>query len=138
MRRGRIGAAACGLILGFSLSRIGFTDFGEVHRMFTFADLRLFLTFLTGVLLSGVGLLIVARDTALERRPIHKGTIAGGVLFGVGWALTGACPGASLVQLGEGTLPAALTIAGIVLGTVLYRAVHARWFRWDRGACEDA
>ena len=37
--------AVVGIMLGFSLSRIGFADWGEVHRMFTFADLRLTFTF---------------------------------------------------------------------------------------------
>jgi hypothetical protein len=126
-----------GLLLGFSLSWMGFADFGEVHRMFTFADLRLVLTFFAGVALTGLGFALLARGRFLEPRPIHKGSLAGGVLFGVGWALTGACPGAALVQLGEGQLPALLTLVGIAAGTVLYRAVHARWLGWERYACED-
>ena len=34
-----------GILLGYILSRIGFTDFGEVHNMFLLTDLRMFLTF---------------------------------------------------------------------------------------------
>ena len=50
-------AALFGLLLGFSLSWMGFADFGEVHRMFVFADLRLFLTFACGVTLTGLAFL---------------------------------------------------------------------------------
>jgi uncharacterized membrane protein YedE/YeeE len=124
-----------GLLLGFSLSWMGFADFGEVHRMFTFADLRLFLTFVGGVALTGAGFAILSRGKSLAPKPLHKGTIVGGVLFGVGWAITGACPGAALVQLGEGQLIALVTLGGIFAGTLLYRPLHARLFRWDRGAC---
>jgi uncharacterized membrane protein YedE/YeeE len=129
--------ALAGLLLGFSLSWMGFADFGQVHRMFTFADLRLLYSFLLGAALTGGGLYLLSRGQPLQPRPIHRGTIAGGVLFGIGWALTGACPGASLVQLGEGQLAALISVGGIVAGTLAYRHAHARWFGWDRGACGD-
>jgi len=132
------GMALFGLALGFALSWMGFADFREVHRMFTFADPRLLLTFFAGVGLSGLGFWALARGRALEPKPIHKGTIIGGILFGLGWAITGACPGAALVQLGEGQLAALATLAGILGGTFVYRLVHDRWLRWERvGACYD-
>ena len=60
----------------------------------------------------------------------------GGVLFGVGWALSGACPGIILVQVGEGKLGALVTLAGVFLGNALYAAVHQRYFRFSVGSCE--
>ena len=62
--------------------------------------------------------------------------VPGGVLFGIGWALCGACPSVPWVQLGEGKLASLATLAGVFAGTILYRTVHARFFRWDRGSCE--
>jgi uncharacterized membrane protein YedE/YeeE len=131
-----VGVALFGFLLGFSLDRIGFSDWGEVHRMFLFADLRLFLTFATGVTLTMIGFFALFRGEPMPRRAIHRGTIPGGVLFGVGWALTGACPGIILVQLGEGQLPGLVTLAGVLAGTALYPRLHARFFRWDPGSCE--
>ncbi len=128
--------AAFGLGLGYSLTRIGFWDFGEVNRMFRLVDLRLLFTFAGAVALCMAGFLALDgwRQTP---RPIHRGTVAGGVLFGVGWALTGACPAGALVQIGSGYLPALLTLGGILLGTWAYRRVHARFFRWDVGSCDS-
>ena len=60
----------------------------------------------------------------------------GGVLFGAGWALTGACPSIALVQLGEGKLGALVTLVGIFAGNALYAAVHERYFRFSVGSCE--
>ena len=131
-----IRVAVLGLALGFGLSSIGFSDWGEVHRMFVFADLRLFLTFLGGVALTMAGFAVAARGMRLAPRPMHKGIVPGGVLFGVGWALSGACPSIMLVQLGEGRLPAAFTLVGVVFGTLLYPRVHRAFFRWDAGTCE--
>lgn len=125
-----------GLLMGMSLTFIGFSDFGEVHRMFVFADLRLLLVFAGGVALSMVGFLVLAHGQKLPRKPLHKGSIAGGVLFGLGWAVTGACPSVAVVQLGEGHLPALATMTGIVVGVMSYRWMQNRYFHWDTGACE--
>jgi hypothetical protein len=130
------GVAGFGLLLGFSLDRIGFSDWREVHRMFLFADLRLFLTFATGVAIAMIGFFTILRREPMPRRAVHPGTIPGAVLFGTGWALTGACPGIMLVQLGEGQLPGLVTLVGVLAGTALYPIAHARYFRWDPGTCE--
>ena len=131
---------ALGVAFGFCLSRIGFTSWDEVHAMFTFSDLRLVIAFGTAVALLSVGWVVVRRlrprDPAFSPRPIHKGTLVGGVLFGAGWALTGACPSIALVQLGEGKLGALVTLVGIFAGNALYAAVHERYFRFSVGSCE--
>lgn len=46
--------------------------------------------------------------------------ILGALVFGVGWALSGACPGTALVQIGEGKFMAIATVLGILLGAWLY------------------
>jgi uncharacterized protein len=127
-------AAFLGLSLGAVLARIGFHDYREVHRMFVFADRRLFYTFVAAVAFSALGFLLIGGARA--RRAFHRGIVPGSVLFGLGWALTGACPAIALVQLGHGYLPAVATAAGILFGTFLYRVVHRRWFRWDPGSCD--
>lgn len=113
-----------GVALGFSLSRIGFTSYAELHKMFVFADLRMFLVFMGGVVVVAAGLLATRRFRALPRRAIHRGTVIGGVLFGLGWAVAGACPGVAFVQLGEGKLWALASIAGIAVGTFACRGLR--------------
>lgn len=127
-------------MFGFALSRIGFSSWDQVHRMFTFADLRLTLTFASAVAFLAVAWIVIARTTGASWAPrrLHPGTIAGGALFGVGWALTGACPSIALVQLGEGQLGAVLTLVGIFAGNWLYSVVHERYFRWSAASCVDA
>lgn len=136
-----LGTALVGLTFGFALSRIGFSSWDEVHRMFTFDSLRLLLAFCLAVAVMSVGWYLVARASSTPPRwtprNIHKGTVAGGLLFGAGWALSGACPSIALVQLGEGKLLAVLTIAGIFAGNWLYSVVHERFFRWTTASCTD-
>lgn len=130
-----------GALMGFCLSRIGFTSWDEVHAMFTFHSLRMFLAFCGSVALLAVAwpLLSKLRPGLARMRPrvIHRGSIAGGVLFGMGWALSGACPSIGLAQIGEGQLAAGWTLLGMVAGNWLYAAVHVRFLRWDTGSCVD-
>lgn len=68
---------------------------------------------------------IAGKPIDVHRKPWHRGAIWGGFVLGAGWALTGACPGTAIVQVGQGKLLAALsTVSGILAGTYLYG-----WFR---------
>lgn len=123
-----------GLLLGFCLSRMGYSDFSEIYAMFTFGDPRLYLTFAGGVALITLCFALLLRGK-VANRPLHRGTVIGAALFGLGWALTGACPAIALVQIGEGKLAALLSLFGVLLGTAIYPAVHRRFFKWEMGSC---
>ncbi len=128
-------SAIMGLMMGFSLSYIGFTSFDEVHKMFLFADLRLLFTFAGAVMFAMVFFNFFVEGMPPKGKRFHPGIIPGGLLFGVGWAVTGSCPSIALVQLGEGQLAAGFTLLGIVFGVWAYRHVHRMFFNWDRGSC---
>ena len=141
MTRALIGNGTIGLALGFALSCIGFSSVDSLHKMFHFSDLRMLFTFCLTVFLLAVGWKIIAaiakEKPSWEPKPIHRGTLAGGVLFGAGWALCGACPSVALVQLGEGQGLALCTLAGILLGNWIYGVLHARYLRFDTGSCQS-
>lgn len=126
---------------GFSLSRVGFASWDQVNAMFRFADLRMFLAFCGAVVLLAGAWPLLARALPgrgpFRTRSIHRGTLLGGLLFGAGWAISGACPSIAFVQLGEGQLAAGFTLTGILAGNWLYGAVHARYLRWDTASCVD-
>jgi len=137
--RERILTVLIGVGFGFALSRIGFASWDEVHGMFTFSDLRLLFTFMFAVALIVPSWFVFERlgMAAWVKRSIHPGTVAGGVLFGMGWAISGACPSIGLVQLGEGQLGAIWTLVGIFAGNALYAWIHPRVFGWSTGSCLD-
>lgn len=128
-----------GLMFGVVLARIGFTSWDEVHAMFTFADLRLVLTFgLAVVCIAFAWRLLIKRTRAsFGPRRLHPGVVPGAIMFGIGWAVSGACPSIALVQIGEGQLGAGWTVLGIFAGNWLYGRVHQRFFRWDPGVCGE-
>jgi uncharacterized membrane protein YedE/YeeE len=135
--------AAFGLALGFTLSSAGFSDWTEIHRMFTFgvgeggpdaASLRLLLAFAGAVALAMTGFFLLARRDTLPPRTLTRATVPGALVFGAGWALCGACPAVALVQLGEGKVAAVATLAGMLGGLRLHRAARRR-FRWRSDSC---
>ncbi|WP_020604912.1 DUF6691 family protein [Spirosoma spitsbergense] len=53
-------------------------------------------------------------------KKFNKGQVYGGLIFGLGWALTGACPGPIFAQIGSGFLVVGVTLLSAVAGTWLY------------------
>lgn len=128
-----------GLLFGFALSRSGATDYDAIAGMFLLQDLRLMGVIGVAILLAAPAFAWLRRrriagpiDCAisLKPKPRKAGNIVGGLLFGAGWALTGTCPGTGLAQLGEGKLVAGFTIAGMLVGTLLYRRYGAAVESW--------
>jgi uncharacterized protein len=122
-----------GLALGYTLSWMGFSDYDEIVAMLSLENPRLWLSFALAVLVAGIVFRYDHR--AAPRRHLHPGVIPGSIVFGIGWAIIGVCPGSGLTQLGEGQAPALLSMSGIVFGTWFYGALHKRFFRWDTGSC---
>lgn len=56
----------------------------------------------------------------LDEKPFSKGQIFGGLLFGFGWALTGACPGPIYAQIGTGVTVFIITLLSALTGTWVY------------------
>ena len=128
-----LATVAAGLALGFTVTNIGFGDYAELHRMFTFQDLRMFLAFAGAVAIIVVVLALVR----VRRTPprLHAGVVPGAVLFGVGWAISGGCPAIPIIQVGSGYLPALVSIAGIVVGVRLCRWTTTHHLHIDTGSC---
>ncbi|MCX4641410.1 MULTISPECIES: YeeE/YedE thiosulfate transporter family protein [unclassified Streptomyces] len=122
-----------GLALGYTVSRIGFGDYAELNRMFTFQDLRMFFSFAgaVGIIVCAFALLRIRRTPGR----IHAGVIPGAVLFGTGWAISGGCPAIPIIQVASGYVPALVTIVGVIVGIRLCRWANARYFHLDRGSC---
>jgi rhodanese-related sulfurtransferase len=124
-----------GIVFGFVLARVGATDFDAIAGMFLLRDLHLAGVIAVAVLVAAPAFWWLRRRgvagpsgcrITLAPKPQKPGLVAGSLLFGAGWGLTGTCPGTALAQLGEGRWVAAATIAGILGGAALYRALGAR------------
>lgn len=60
------------------------------------------------------------KEIKFAPKKFHKGTVIGGLLFGFGWALTGACPGPLYAQIGNGASIVIVTLFSAIVGTWVY------------------
>jgi uncharacterized membrane protein YedE/YeeE len=127
--RGKLAFLACGIFFGFSLSRVGASNYDLIYNMFSGTDFKLAWIMITAIITSYIGMRWLHRQgdrgykdlfIVVTRKPLSWLTPVGGLLFGIGWAMGGACPGTVLVQVGEGKLLGLFTVAGILAGTSLY------------------
>jgi hypothetical protein len=117
---------AGGLVFGFGL---GFSRMARpevVLDFLQFEDLGLLFVMGGAAVVSGLGFVIVPRlrnsapltgDVYQRRlRSFDRNVLVGGAVFGVGWGVSGICPGAAYASLGIGNWPILWAIAGMFLG----------------------
>ncbi|SDC22732.1 DUF6691 family protein [Niabella drilacis] len=63
---------------------------------------------------------ITGEKIEIQPRKFNKGQIFGGLIFGIGWALTGACPGPLFAQIGTGATVVVITLLSAIAGTWVY------------------
>jgi uncharacterized membrane protein YedE/YeeE len=97
--------------------------------MFLFKSPYMYLVIASAVVTGIISIQIIryAQTRTLDGEPItlpnktfHPGLVYGSTLFGIGWAITGACPGPIYAQIGSGALLAIFTFAGALAGMYLY------------------
>ena len=123
-----------GTAFGFVLSRAGTADYNYIQTMFLFESFQLYGIIGTAVAVTSVGLWLIKRGgrtagghpIAIELKPLHRGNVAGGLLFGVGWSMAGMCPGPILVNIGEGKIYALAALAGALTGAGVFGALYER------------
>jgi uncharacterized protein len=125
---------ALGTIFGFVLSRSGAADYDYIQGMFLFERWQLYGIIATAVAITAPGLWLIKRrgrtaagqSIAIALKPLNRGSVIGGVLFGIGWSLAGMCPGPILVNIGEGKLYAFAALAGALTGAGAFGSLYQR------------
>ncbi|MCA9175225.1 MAG: YeeE/YedE family protein [Planctomycetales bacterium] len=124
-----------GVYLGILFTKSEVARWQRVRDMFLFREAHMYLIIGLAIAVAMVSMWIIRRFgvTSLDGKPIkyspkpfHKGVVIGGVLFGAGWALAGACPGPIYAQIGAGEPMAWLTLAGAMLGMYAYAVLKPK------------
>jgi uncharacterized protein len=123
-----------GIIFGLALSRSGAVDYNFIQGMFLLTNLQLYGIIGSAVaitapllyLLKRYGRTVTGAPITIELKGMNRGTIAGGLIFGVGWSITGMCPGPMLVNVGEGKLYALAALAGALVGASLLSTGYSK------------
>ena len=125
-----------GGVFGFALSRVDASNYDLIFNMFTGENLKLAWVIMTAIVIAFAGMRLLSamggkgldgQAIKVSQKPLNKFTVVGGMIFGMGWAIAGACPGTVLAQIGEGKVLGLFTFAGMVVGTYLYAVMVEKY-----------
>ena len=118
-----------GTIFGITLMKGDAVSWFRMQEMFRFQGFQMYGIFMTAIPTAALSIFVIKKFKikTLDGQPVqilkkkfNWGYVYGGILFGIGWALTGACPGPIYVQIGSGLSIAAVTLISALLGTWVY------------------
>jgi hypothetical protein len=119
-----------GICFGFLLQRSGVTHYEVIMGQLLLRDWTVLKVMLSAVVtgMIGIHLLRIPGLVRLHRKSGSLGsTVIGGMIFGVGFALLGYCPGTVAGAVGQGALDALLGgVVGMLLGTAIFAAIYDR------------
>lgn len=132
---GNLKYALIGLLFGIVFVKSEVVSWFRIQEMFRLESFHMYGVIGTAVVVGAISVFLIKKlkvktiqGEAIEfqDKPFSKGLVIGGLLFGVGWAITGACPGPLFAQVGTGALAILVTIASAVAGTWVYGYLRER------------
>jgi hypothetical protein len=119
-----------GILFGITMFKSEAASWFRIYEMFKFDAFHMYGIIGTAVVLGVIIVAVIKRFNVksfygdpIEFTPKDKiipRYLIGGFIFGLGWALAGACPGPMFTLVGAGYLPVLIVILGAVIGTWLY------------------
>ena len=119
-----------GMLFGIILIKAEVVSWFRIQEMFLFDSIHMYGVIGSAIAVGALSIQIIKRFNikSFEGDPIiikpkkilKIGNITGGIIFGFGWALTGACPGPLFALTGAGYTIMIMAILGATLGTMTY------------------
>ncbi len=118
-----------GILFGIVFVKSEIISWFRIQEMFRLDSFHMYGVIGTAVFVGLISVQIIKRkkiksfegeQIVIQDKTFNKGQIYGGLIFGFGWAITGACPGPLYVQFGSGFTVIAVTILSAILGTWVY------------------
>lgn len=124
-------AIILGSLFGFALHRVGASNPQNIINMLRLTDFHLMKVILLAISLASALLFIglamgLVNPAHVSVKAAYWGVIVGGIIFGVGWAVSGYCPGTGIAAIGDGRKDAIFFVLGGLLGAFLYMLVYSR------------
>jgi uncharacterized membrane protein YedE/YeeE len=120
---------ALGIVFGFILVKAEVISWFRIQEMFRFQSFHMYGIIGSAIVVGIISLQLIKKYNVktlsgdpikVEPKQFNKGNIIGGFMFGIGWAMTGACPGPLYALVGSGLLIIAVVLLSAVLGTYVY------------------
>jgi uncharacterized membrane protein YedE/YeeE len=137
-----------GIYFGIVLIKSQVISWFQINEMFLFKDPYMYLVICSAIAVGVMSVFLIRRfeartiegeEIVIVKRPFHPGNVVGGTIFGMGWAITGACPGPIYAHIGAGNFLMIITLLGALTGMYLYaffqtRLPHTEWFQLKPGS----
>lgn len=125
-----------GILFGIVMTKSEAVSWFRIQEMFRFESFHMYGIIGTAVILGAILIAVIKKSKlkATSGEDIHFNDknmsipryLFGGTLFGLGWAMTGACPGPLFTLLGHGIWTILIVIASAVLGTYVYGVLRPK------------
>lgn len=124
-----------GMLLGVAFVKTEIISWFRIQEMFRFHSFHMYGVIGTAVLVGLLSVQIIKRlkaksiegeEIVIEDKLYSPSLILGGLMFGMGWAITGACPGPLFAQIGAGFGAISITLLSAVAGTWTYGLLRSR------------
>lgn len=125
-----------GILFGVVMVKAEIISWFRIFEMFRFESFHMYGIIGSAVILGAIGtyLIKVTKAKSIDGNAIKFNPknmsipryLLGGIMFGLGWALVGACPGPMFVLLGAGYLPILIVLFGALVGTFSYGVLRSK------------
>lgn len=123
-----IGGLLTGLVFGFLLQKARVTRYQTIVGQFLFADNTVLKVMLTAIVTGAIGIYALHGMGYITKLHIKEAALLanalGGLIFGVGMAIAGYCPGTGVAALGDGSRHAVFALLGMIFGAGVYAEVY--------------
>jgi uncharacterized membrane protein YedE/YeeE len=118
-----------GIAFGIVFIKAEVISWYRIQEMFRFQSFHMYGIIGSAVVVGIISILLIkefniktiyGKKIEFHNKTFNKGQIYGGLIFGLGWAITGACPGPLFAQIGTGATVMIVTLLSAVVGTWLY------------------
>ena len=129
-------ALLIGIFLGIIFMKAEVLSWFRIQEMFAFQSFHMYGIIGSAIAVGALSVLIIRRLGAKsiegnvielnDKAPNYKSACIGGTIFGLGWAMTGACPGPMYALVGSGTTVFLISIVMGILGVLTYAALRSK------------
>jgi len=120
---------AVGILFGIVFVKAEIISWFRMQEMFRFQSFHMYGVIGTAVVVGAISIALIKKfkvktihgeEIHFTPKKFNKGQIIGGLIFGLGWALTGACPGPIFAQIGMGITVMIVVLLSAIAGTWVY------------------
>lgn len=121
-----------GIFFGIVFVKAEIISWFRIQEMFQLTSFHMYGVIGTAVVVGMISVFLIKKfdiktfsgeAITFEDKKFNKGQIIGGLIFGLGWAITGACPGPLFAQIGSGFGVVTITLLSAIAGTWVYGKV---------------